>query len=1760
MDFRDQIIPSNNRPDERKREEARIARANQLKPLAEPETPQVVQGDNTFSRVDVPNNESDQMSKTVREVLGPYYNLLGGSTNGYRVSSSFKEAQVTSSEKPKISEVDGGCDTVSSISGVSRVAAKQSALDTGQHQLSGHAHSNSSGHPHKPLYSSLGIVPGDSKRIGSSSFSSQKQSSSSLPSITPSKQSKAPVLSTPPGGSHPAASSLAVHSSSSPGAPVLSPYDIKDIPVPPKLKDGTKESNLRHRDKEHTPPPPSLTAKQALANVGKSPVKDASPNPVQSNHLSHLPSQSHSSSKAKPTPKHQQLSPSPGNEITTQQSSASKDHKVSVNHQPSPTPQQVSLSASSSTSASLNQKHSTSPSLPSAQGHASSPSAPTKVSSSPTPLLQSATPTKNSARLPNPNGVTTHSKMATLGLTSSSKPVNETANASTGSSVEKSRSLKLNMPTEGKTATTKSDLNDIFKEMTVQPPHTSIETPQKAGDKFPFPLPAIRERLQTLDIIKEKVPEDAKTLQVDDKLGDSKGCQPIVKDEAIIPFPIADIKEEDLSQKEDKAQTCSPPTSQTVKDEEKMNHPVREKAEEKLKQESSAASPLKRSPVDEKAGVSESVTANLPCYNARKPSVKSMGKTIPDENSILIRDLDLSEDSDAEPTSEDNTSASQSKKGKVIATPGAAPVKRARSPMSSSSSNISSDSSSESGGDDDDDDNEMDKNIKAKISSERRSSSSSSNSSSDSSSDSSSEENEDDENEDKDSGNEGEPAVVDRGEKTPSPPNRKGIMGPASVGTPSTVVQNNNDDSRIWQLNHFIQPSKKSSTSPANASPSKPVSPPTCHSAPPSVQHKEDTGGKSPDQPRQRSLKEIGPCNSMPFDITAHHRLSDDDSDDHQADREDNEDEDEFRRKHGGKNDLKPAVRKTLVSSSGLKEPKQLREDSGRKPGLKDSKTDIVDRKKSDNVLVKDSKMLNSVTNNKDKKVSLSVSADKLPSSNTKKRRSKTGSSSDDEIDVVGFTPDKKTRQLASSPDKTVSQSKQDVTKQLNGVLSMSSDEDSKSTMSRGKNAPSHLIKNHRRKEMSGDHNPSTTITTHHNAHEPSSSRATTSPVGKASKKLPAESEVALDHLESISRPPNLLSPIHPVCSPPPYPSTKPLPSFQTSFSPAPVPVTSVPPIVTLSHGTAHPKIMIHISRKLLSEKSLSRLKEKKEKRRRGGKTSSDTKSLVPTSKCDIISESVKESRVPPITDVKSSPHVNSSIRENDAPSLQTSSGTKRKAPVPNDAGDGGASNHIYKIPKSQKTSSELTSSTSAVSQDTDSSAAVPKSNKFTRLEPNSVSAHKSSSSSAVKNIDFSLSSSDSSRGDNGKPHKRKPDPDEEPTSKKAKGDLTIPDRSSTPTVSAPAPIRKRRDSANSTSSKSSRQSTSSKKSRRSSNASNVSNSNNNINNNNNNNIDKPSPPVTNGPTLPFNSYGTNGTSSTRVTPSSRQASLPSPLPVETQLLGHEHYLSRAKEHKHHADSQKDKMARFEPYLRSGLSFFLAGFSMEQCKKDLNASYSLYNDTSNLLQYAIRLRVNSSTNSESSDRERKLIVLIIRLRAYLNHRLYRLRKSEVSKLKKVIESEQSKLHTSSTATASSSASANSNSKPHAPSPHQNNWNKNSTGTPSPMSPTPSPATSVSSQGSCELVTGKITNGTSLTSPSPGMVSVHQRVHTVTQKYFALTSHLVKAMELWDQADAETKGLEDFFNILDTSCGVLTFHSEPPNIVRYMKHALRLLNL
>ncbi|XP_033743534.1 AF4/FMR2 family member 1-like [Pecten maximus] len=261
-------------------------------------------------------------------------------------------------------------------------------------------------------------------------------------------------------------------------------------------------------------------------------------------------------------------------------------------------------------------------------------------------------------------------------------------------------------------------------------------------------------------------------------------------------------------------------------------------------------------------------------------------------------------------------------------------------------------------------------------------------------------------------------------------------------------------------------------------------------------------------------------------------------------------------------------------------------------------------------------------------------------------------------------------------------------------------------------------------------------------------------------------------------------------------------------------------------------------------------------------------------------------------------------------------------------------------------------------------------------------------------------------------------------------------------------------------------------------------------------------------------------------------------------------FLSRAKELKHDADNLTDKLAKSLMYTEAVLSFIQCGYAMERDHlSDVFRMYRMYRDTFKLITHICRFR---STNDNSmSEKEKKLAVLSFRIQSLLCQKLFKLKKTEALKFKRVIE-EHNKV-------ASKAPPAPS----HAPSPHQTSWPR-TTGTPSPMSPTPSPSGSVGSNGSLgscnEITPSKLGGGVvSLTAmSSPGSVSVPQRIHSITQEYLGTVNYLVMGQDFWDQADAAMIEFKEWFAELDEQCGTLTLNSSIADLVLYVQTGLQRL--
>ncbi|XP_041356880.1 AF4/FMR2 family member 4-like isoform X2 [Gigantopelta aegis] len=269
--------------------------------------------------------------------------------------------------------------------------------------------------------------------------------------------------------------------------------------------------------------------------------------------------------------------------------------------------------------------------------------------------------------------------------------------------------------------------------------------------------------------------------------------------------------------------------------------------------------------------------------------------------------------------------------------------------------------------------------------------------------------------------------------------------------------------------------------------------------------------------------------------------------------------------------------------------------------------------------------------------------------------------------------------------------------------------------------------------------------------------------------------------------------------------------------------------------------------------------------------------------------------------------------------------------------------------------------------------------------------------------------------------------------------------------------------------------------------------------------------------------------------------------PLENNLESADIHMAKAKELKHQAD--KERPVKICRYIESVLQFIQCGCAMERDQpSEPHKIFKMYHETLQLLKYICQSK--GSHDSDMPVKDKKLSVLILRIQSLLCLKLFNLRRGEAVKFKKIIDHDHSK-------------SATPKAPAHAPSPHQGGWNSRNTGTPSPMSPTPSPAGSigsVGSQGSCDLSSSKLTNGSQSSNAmtSPGMVMVSQRIHSVTQQYINISNFAVQCHELWAQAEALARESQEFFAELDRVCRPLTLHSSVLEFVYYVQQGLHRL--
>ncbi|CAH6881587.1 Aff1 [Phodopus roborovskii] len=237
-------------------------------------------------------------------------------------------------------------------------------------------------------------------------------------------------------------------------------------------------------------------------------------------------------------------------------------------------------------------------------------------------------------------------------------------------------------------------------------------------------------------------------------------------------------------------------------------------------------------------------------------------------------------------------------------------------------------------------------------------------------------------------------------------------------------------------------------------------------------------------------------------------------------------------------------------------------------------------------------------------------------------------------------------------------------------------------------------------------------------------------------------------------------------------------------------------------------------------------------------------------------------------------------------------------------------------------------------------------------------------------------------------------------------------------------------------------------------------------------------------------------------------------------------HMKEAKRLKCRAEAMADKAGKAFKYLESILSFIECGMATES-ESSAKSAYAVYLETVDLIKFTMSLKSFSDTTAPAQ--EKIFAVLCLRCQSLLNMAIFRCKKDIVMKYSRTL----------------SDHFKSSSKVAQAPSPSM----ARSTGVPSPLSPMPSPASSVGSQSSA---------GSLGSSGVTATISTPVTIHNMTSSYVTITSHVLQAFDLWEQAEALAKKNKEFFAQLGTKVRILALNSSLVDLVHYTRQGLQRL--
>ncbi|XP_054993907.1 AF4/FMR2 family member 1 isoform X2 [Sorex araneus] len=224
-------------------------------------------------------------------------------------------------------------------------------------------------------------------------------------------------------------------------------------------------------------------------------------------------------------------------------------------------------------------------------------------------------------------------------------------------------------------------------------------------------------------------------------------------------------------------------------------------------------------------------------------------------------------------------------------------------------------------------------------------------------------------------------------------------------------------------------------------------------------------------------------------------------------------------------------------------------------------------------------------------------------------------------------------------------------------------------------------------------------------------------------------------------------------------------------------------------------------------------------------------------------------------------------------------------------------------------------------------------------------------------------------------------------------------------------------------------------------------------------------------------------------------------------------HMKEARRLKQKAENTKDKVAKAVRLLEAALSLVEAGMAMEADAPSAKAAHAVYSEALELVGVAVALK---AFPGAACTQEKAFAVLCLRCQSLLHMAMFRCKKDTVLKYSRALNE-----HFQSSSKAA-----------RAPSP----CIARNTGAPSPLSPTPSPASAGGVGASGMPVT----------------------IQNMTSSYVTITSHVLTAFELWEQAEGLARKNKDVLAQLGASVCALALNSSLADLVQHARQGLQQL--